>query len=212
MIHLFAIAFVTGMLLNHTDCNAATVGSVSAVYGEGYKTGEEDRHTLRFDVTHLTKEYMLYGRMDNASYINNNSSFSSRLIGLYHLSPVGVGISAQLQNATKTSVRSVGVGYSNFNRDNQTFLGVYAQSHSAFGDGTHLFGYHKSAQLHGFLFEGFVDSAVYKDVTVTVAQPSLMYAVTPSLSAGVEYQLYWNKAGVKGLDETIPQAKLKWSF
>jgi hypothetical protein len=39
-----------------------------------------------------------------------------------------------------------------------------------------------------------------------------MYAVTPSLSAGVEYQLYWNKAGIKGLDETIPQAKLKWSF
>lgn len=38
------------------------------------------------------------------------------------------------------------------------------------------------------------------------------YELLPSLYAGVEHQRYFNKNGVKGMDESVNQVMVKWEF
>jgi hypothetical protein len=211
MIHLIAIAFVTGLLVNSNQCDAATVGSASFLHGDGYVTGDDTRNIARFDVTHINKDVLLYGRADLSSFDDRNSSINTRMIGHYNTG-FGFDLAGQYQNANKTSVSSIGLGVKSIAKDHMVLLDVYKQSHNVLGDATQVFAYVKSPEYNGFFFDGFVDTAFYKNVTVVLAQPSVMYKMTNSLNIGVEYQLYYNKFGYDGLDESVPQAKLKYTF
>ena len=212
MIHLIAIAFVAGMILNHKECEAATIGSASLLHGDGYVTGDDTRNIARFDVTHIDENVLFYGRTDISSFDDANSSINTRLLGHYHVKQAGLDIAGQYQNANKVSASSFGVGYKKLAKDYMILTDVYVQSNSMLGDGIQLFAYVNTPSVFGFYFDGFIDNTFYKDVTVTLAQPSVMYKFTENLNLGVEYQLYWNKFGNDGLDETVPQAKLKWKF
>ena len=205
------VAMYVVIALMPSSSDAATVGSASLLHGDGYVSGDTTRNVARFDVMHLDKDYLFYGRVDNSSFDDSNSINNTRILGHYGTS-LGIDIAGQYQNGYKQSASSIGVGYKAFTKETMLLIDTYIQSSNVFGEGIQLFAYVKSPQYRGFFVEGFVDTVWYKDVTVTLTQPSLMYSVKDNLAVGLEYQLYWNKLGISGLDESVPQAKLKWSF
>ena len=209
---LIVIMYLVIALIPANDAQAVTVGSASLLHGDGYMSGDDTRNTARMDVMHSNGDVLLYGRFDNSSFDDSNAAINTRIIGHYAVVDYGFDIAGQYQNANRVSASSIGVGYKTFTKEAMFLLDTYIQSSNIFGEGIQLFAYTKSPKYRGFYLEGFVDAAFYKDVTVTLAQPSLMYGVTDTLSVGVEYQLYWNKLGVSGLNESVPQAKVKWSF
>lgn len=208
---LVVIMFAVLAMLPAKEANSATVGSASLLHGDGYATGDATRNIARFDVLHINKGVMFYGRVDNSSFDDSNSINNTRLIGHCN-TPLGFDIAGQYQNGYKQSASSIGVGYKTITKEAMFLIDTYFQSSNVLGEGVQLFAYVKSPKYRGFYLEGFIDNVYYKDVTVTLAQPSLMYEVKDGVSVGVEYQLYNNKLGVSGLNESVPQAKLKWTF
>lgn len=71
-----------------------------------------------------------------------------------------------------------------------------------------------------FSFEGFFDYAWDLDASEDniVSQPRLLLDVgslfgSPgSFQAGIEYQIWRNKFGIKGIDESFPELMVKWIF
>ena len=205
------LVLIMYVVLAVMPAEASTNGSVSLLHGDGYETGDNTRNIARFDVLHVNKGVMFYGRVDNSSFDDSNSINNTRLVGHCDTS-LGFHIAGQYQNGYKQSASSVGVGYKSITKEKMFLIDTYLQSSNIFGEGLQLFAYAKSPRYNGFYLEGFVDNTYYDKVTITLAQPSLMYEVKDGVSVGVEYQLYWNKLGVSGLNESVPQAKLKWSF
>ena len=171
---LVVIMYLVIALIPAQEAQAVTVGSASLLHGDGYVSGDDTRNVARVDVLHDNGNVMLYGRFDNSSFDDSNSSVNTRIIGHYSVKTFGLDIAGQYQNAYRASASSIGVGYKLFGRDSQFLLDGYLQSHNVFGEGIQIFGHYKSPKLMGVFFEGFVDTAFYKDVTVTLAQPSLM--------------------------------------
>jgi len=205
------LVLIMYIVLAAMPAEASTNGSVSLLHGDGYVSGDTTRNIARFDVLHVNKEMLFYGRLDNSSFDDANSSNASRIM-VHCNTPLGFDIAGQYQNGYKQSASSIGVGYRSFTKEKMFLIDTYIQSSNVFGEGIQIFAYAKSSKYRGFYLEGFVDNTYYKDVTVTLAQPSVMYEIKDGVSVGVEYQLYWNKLGVSGLNESVPQAKLKWSF
>lgn len=69
-------------------------------------------------------------------------------------------------------------------------------------------------------FDGFLDYAGHEGNTVAnlLTQPQLlvdignMWGAPNTLYAGIEYQYWKNKYGVDGVNESLPQAMVKWNF
>ena len=63
-------------------------------------------------------------------------------------------------------------------------------------------------------FEGFADftSAEGSSHSNLLTQPQLLYHPGKSIAFGIEYQYWKNRLGLKGLDESTPQALLRYKF
>jgi hypothetical protein len=209
MIHLIGVAFVLGLLINHNQCDAAQ-SSVTALYGDGYVTGEESRTSLRFDTLAVKEWGVAYGRADFVSPVSGEYSGVS-VRGIAHLGR-GLHLGTQIQGQKEVSNTSLGVGYSDFSKDLSWFVDVYRMNSSYYGDSSHLFAY-LSKQWDRVKLGGFLE-VTQPDNTfqpVTFSQMALSYKLG-EISVGVEHQRVFNKLGVKGLDESVNQLMVKWEF
>lgn len=201
-----------GSLLHSEQAESATQGSVSYVHGDGYISGDTTRNTTRFDVRKVSSLGVIYGRADAISSDDRNSSILTRVIGHYHLGWHGA---VQLQNQDKVSQTGTGFGYSDFRKCSSWFVDMYRMSSNYYGDGYQLFGYGNYKFSESIKFDGFIELTKPESGqfdSVLFAQPSLMYQVHEGVWLGVEQQRYFNKAGIRGLDEVVNQVKVKWEF
>lgn len=197
-----------------TEAEAQTTGSISYLHGDGYASGDNTRNTIRFDVLNLNKYGLLYGRADNTSMDDGNSQTITRILGHLNIG-YGLHLAVQSQNQARSSATSVGFGYDLISKPITFGLDINRLSSNFYGDSTHLFSFWRTDDLYGFYTEGHLDYIMPDHgQNVLFAQPSIMYK-TPSfesLSFGLEYQIYENKSGIRGLQESVPQFKLKYLF
>jgi len=185
---LVVIMFAVLAMMPAKEANSATVGSLSMLHGDGYETGDNTRNIARVDVMHVNKGVLFYGRLDNSSFDDSNSTNTTRLLG-HCETKFGFDVAGQYQNGYRQSASSIGVGYKTIAKETMFLFDAYVQSNNVFGSGIQLFTYAKSPSIHGFYAEGFIDNTYYDKVTVTLAQPSVMYRIKDDVSVGVEYQL-----------------------
>ena len=146
---LVVIMYLVIALMPANDAQAVTVGSASLLHGDGYVSGDDTRNIARFDVLHINKGVMFYGRVDNSSFDDSNSINNTRLIGHCDTS-LGFHIAGQYQNGYRQSASSVGVGYKTITKEKMLLLDAYIQSSNIFGEGLQLFAYTKSPRYSGF--------------------------------------------------------------
>ena len=194
------------------DSNAATQGSVSYVHGDGYISGDDTRNITRFDVLNLNKYGMVYGRADVISGDDGNSNIVTRIIG--HAG-TGWHVAGQMQNQKGVSQTNAGFGYGEFKRDSAWFVDLYKVSSNYYGDGYSIFGYGSYKFTDKVKADGFIEytrpeTKAYNEVLLM--QPSIMYRAYGDLWVGIEQQRYFNKSGIRGLDEVVNQLKVKMEF
>lgn len=65
-----------------------------------------------------------------------------------------------------------------------------------------------------FSFEGFLDWTSDEGASESnlLTQPVIIWHVSKYIGLGIEYQYWDNRLGFDGLDESTPQAILRWSF
>ena len=65
-----------------------------------------------------------------------------------------------------------------------------------------------------FVFEGFIEVSGSEGTAVSsiMSQPELMWVVNEQISIGTELQIWKNKYGVQDVNETVFQAKAKWTL
>lgn len=209
MIHWIAVAAIIFTLTHEKEAEAAQ-SSASVLYGEGYKTGEPDRSTIRFDTLAVKDWGMLYGRADMVSFSNGDSNTFTR--GIAHYGK-GFHLAGQIQNQKNISQTSAGIGYSEFSKGKIWFVDAYRMSSNFYGDSTHIFAY-GSRTYNNWTASGFVEYTHPEEKKlqpVTFSQISLSYQIN-SIHVGVEHHRYFNKFGVAGLDESVNQLKLTYNF
>lgn len=184
--------------------------SISVQHGSDFKLGDKSRDIITFETLHKRDNYLLYVTLDNQSFSEPTSYVTSRVVAHggkdFH-------VALQLANQKSQSATGIGLGYSQFTTRGFYGVDVYKRSDNILGEGVHYFGYWNYKLPYGFVTDGFVDyvnTDGIKNPTI-LAQPALMYGLIKSFSAGIEYQLYWNKFD-KGVDESVPQAKIKYTW
>jgi hypothetical protein len=81
------------------------------------------------------------------------------------------------------------------------------------GDGSYVFVFGKYDLASDVAVDGFIDlSLPDKGQQQVLAQPSLMYRFDKNLSAGIEYQIYFNKGYISKKDEAVPQLKITYGW
>ena len=45
-----------------------------------------------------------------------------------------------------------------------------------------------------------------------LTQPQLLWHATDHIAIGIEYQYWYNRLGMDGVTESLPQAMLRWTF
>lgn len=204
---LAATSFLWGALLH--DADAATQSSVSYLHGDGYASGDDTRNNLRFDATKVGDYGMVYGRADVSSFDDANSIINTRVIG--HAG-VGVHLAGQVVNANRVSNTSVGVGYSQLTKGYRYGIDVYKMQSNAYGDGIHTFAFAAFPIAYGFEYDGFIEHIARSEgAAITFGQSALNYRIDNML-VGAEWQHAINKNGIKGLNESAPQLRVKWEF
>lgn len=68
-----------------------------------------------------------------------------------------------------------------------------------------------------FSFEGFIDWTTGEGNGVgsksnLLTQPQVLWHANKSLAVGIEYQYWNNRLGIDGLDESVPQIMVRWTF
>ena len=65
-----------------------------------------------------------------------------------------------------------------------------------------------------FSFEGFMDYTTSEGSAKSnvLTQPQLVWHITDNIGVGMEYQYWKNRLGRDGVDESVPQAMLRWTF
>lgn len=209
---LVLIAWLVAGLVHVADADAAEFDrtAISYQYGDGYATGDASRHTLTVDSMHKRAGYMVYVSFDAQSFTEPSSYTVSRVIG--HAGD-GLHLAGQMINQRGQSSTGIGIGFSHYHRSGFFGADLYHRSDNLIGTGMHGFVYWHQALRAGFYAAGFAEwtDTDRLRAPMLLAQPELMYRVTRNLSAGVEWQVYINKAGT-GRDESVPQAKIKWVF
>jgi hypothetical protein len=210
MIHLVVVAALIFAAVYDKDADAAQA-SVSYLHGDGYASGDDTRNTVRLDALAVKDWGMLYGRVDVLSFDDRNSSVVTRGVGHYgrkwHLA-------GQVQNQKGISQSSAGFGYSDFGKQSSWFVDAYRMQSNYYGDSLHGFAYYsrifgKSYRATGFIEYIHPNKSDYQPVTFS--QVSFQRKVN-GVWIGVEHQRYFNKNGVKGLDESVNQFMIKWEF
>lgn len=190
----------------------STFGSstFSYLYGDGYVTGDKQRNIIRFTGSESYGIVDLFGRVDIGSF-DGKSSLNTRLLGRLNVAN-GWGVSTQLQNANEVNVGVIGIGYTHKEKDNYWLIDVGRSSSNCYDSGTHFFGYLNKRLYNSFYLEGFAEfSALDKGVNILLTQPSIMYRFK-HVGVGIEQQIYRNKFGVEGLDESVSQFKVQLFF
>ena len=210
LLHIIVMIALAFAATHQKDADAAQA-SISYLHGDGYASGDDTRNTLRLDALAVKDWGMIYGRADVASFDDRNSNIYTRGIGHYlH----GVHLAGQLQNQRGISQSSIGVGYSKFGKDESGFLDFYIASSSYYGDSAHVFGYLNRNIGQSYRLSGFVELIMptkgHLD-PVTFSQAQALKKVG-DVWVGVEHQRYFNKNGIRGLDESVNQLLVKWEF
>jgi hypothetical protein len=184
--------------------------SLSYLAGEGYVTGEHQRNIISFDTIKAGDIGLLYANVDLQSFTGTKSSNVSRVVG--HLGN-GFHLAGQLQNTAGYSNTNIGIGYNWFTPKGFAGIDVYRRADSLKGDGNYVFIFGKHILGSGFSIDGFVDISITDtNQRQLLAQPAIMYNVTKSFGIGLEQQLYIDKNYVRGLDESVTQLKLMYSW
>ena len=194
-----------------TSAQATTANSISLLHGDGYATGDNTRNTLRFDTTTVGEYGLIYGRADMGSFDDKNTAVNTRVIG--HLGS-GWHLAQQFQNTEKVSASSTGIGYDLLRTKYRVGLDVNFMSSNFYGDATHIFMFGTYNITDKLSLDGFAEYIMplnNKD-NILFTQPSIMYNIYQNTKVGMEYQIYNNKYGITGLNECVPQAKLKVEF
>jgi len=65
-----------------------------------------------------------------------------------------------------------------------------------------------------FSFEGFLDYTTDEGDSKNnlLTQPQLLWHATDHIAIGIEYQYWYNRLGMDGVTESLPQAMLRWTF
>ena len=210
MIHFMLLGLLVGLMVCPDKAESATA-SVSYLHGDGYASGDNTRNNLRLDALTVKEWGMLYGRVDSTSFDDGNSNIFTRFIG--H-GGRGLHIAGQLQNQYRVSQSSIGAGYSSFGKESSWFVDAYRASSNYYGDSTHGFAYYSRAVSANYKFNAFVeyilpDSKHINEVTFSQAQ---VLRKIGDVWVGVEHQRYFNKNGIKALDESVNQFVLKYDF
>lgn len=204
--NIFAILL---MMLIAVSAQAAT-SSISFLHGDGYSTGDDTRNTVRVDTMAVKDWGLIYGRVDVSSFDDANSSPFYRGIG--HIG-TGLHLAGQLQNQKGISQSSIGAGYSSFEKEQSWFVDAYRASSNYFGDSNHVFGYYSRDIGTKYKLTGFVEwLAPEKELDNMIGSQVSIMRKFGEVWVGVEHQLYFNKNGVKGLDESVNQGMIKWTF
>jgi hypothetical protein len=209
MIHLVAVAALIFAAVYDKPADAAQA-SVSYLHGDGYASGDDTRNTIRLDALTVKDWGMLYGRVDVLSFDDRNSSVVTRGIGHYGH---GWHLAGQIQNQKGISQSSVGAGYSSFGKESSWFVDVYKMQSNYYGDSLHGFAYYARDFGQSYRAAGVVELVApeKQKESVVFFQISVMRKVG-DVWIGVEQQRYFNKNGIKGLDESVNQFMLKWEF
>lgn len=210
MTHVMLLGLLVGLMVCPDKAEGAA-SSVSYLHGDGYASGDNTRNTVRLDALAVKDWGMVYGRVDSTSFDDGSSNVFTRFIG--H-GGSGLHIAGQLQNQPRISQSSVGAGYNSFGKDRSWFVDLYKLNSNYYGDGYHGFGYYSKNIGRSYRAVGFVEflSPENKNFQpVTFSQVSFQRKVI-DVWIGVEHQRYFNKNGVKGLDESVNQLMIKWEF
>lgn len=210
MIHFLLLSLLVGLMV-YPDKAESAQASVSYLHGDGYVSGDNTRNVVRLDALVVKEWGMVYGRVDSTSFDDGNSNVFTRAIA--H-GGRGLHIAGHLQNQYRISQSSVGAGYSSFGKDQSWFVDVYKLNSNYYGEGYHVFGYYSKNIGQSYRTVGFVEvlSPENKNIQpVTFSQVSFQRKVM-DVWVGVEHQRYFNKDGVKGLDESVNQLMVKWEF
>ena len=204
------LGLLVGLMVCPDKAEAATA-SVSYLHGDGYVSGDNTRNTVRLDALAVKDWGMVYGRVDATSFDDSNSNVFTRFIG--H-GGRGLHIAGQLQNRPRISQSSIGAGYSSFGKDRSWFVDFYKLTSNYYGDGYHGFGYYSRNIGQSYRAVGFVEYTqpeTSRLEPVTFSQISIQRKVM-GVWLGMEHQRYFNKNGIKGLDESVNQLMVKWEF
>lgn len=210
MIPFMLLGLLVGLMVCPDKAEGATA-SVSYLHGDGYASGDNTRNTVRLDALAVKDWGMVYGRVDSTSFDDGNSNVFTRFIS--H-GGRGLHVAGQLQNQPKISQSSVGAGYSSFGKDQSWFVDLYKLSSNYYGDGYSGFAYYSRNIGQSYRAVGFVEYAQPESSRlepVTFSQISIQRKLM-NVWLGVEHQRYFNKNGVKGLDESVNQLMVKWEL
>jgi hypothetical protein len=207
----FNIGLFLTFLLLAFNASAVTKSSVSYLHGDGYVSGDDTRNIVRFDSLAVKDWGVLYGRVDVTSFDDSNSNVFTR--GIVHAGR-GVHFAGQLQNQRGISQSSAGFGYSDFGKESSWFVDLYRMQSNYYGDSLHGFAYYSRNIGQSYRATGFIEyiqpnKADYQPVTFS--QVSFQRKVI-DVWVGVEHQRYFNKNGIRGLDESVNQLMVKWEF
>ena len=210
MIHFMLPGLLVGLMVYPDKAESATA-SVSYLHGDGYISGDNTRNTVRLGTLTVKDWGMVYGRVDSTSFDDGNSNVFTRFIG--H-GGRGLHIAGQLQNQPRINQTSIGAGYNSFGKDRSWFVDFYKLNSNYYGDGYSGFAYcsrniGQSCRAVGFVEYTQPDASRLEPVTFS--QISFQRKVV-DVWLGVEHQRYFNKNGIKGLDESVNQAMVKWEF
>ncbi len=205
MIHFMLLGLLVGLMVCPDKAEGATA-SVSYLHGDGYASGDNTRNTVRLDALAVKDWGMVYGRVDSTSFDDGNSNVFTRAIA--H-GGRGLHIAGQLQNQYRVSQSSAGIGYSDFGKEASWFVDVYKLNSNYYGDGYYSKNIGRSYRTVGFV--EFLSPENKNFQPVTFSQVSSQRKVI-DVWMGIEHQRYFNKNGVKGLDESVNQLMIKWEF
>lgn len=209
MIHWLAVAALIFAFTYEKDANAAQ-SSISFLHGDGYATGDDTRNIVRVDTMAVKDWGLIYGRVDMSSFDDRSSSPFYR--GVFHYGR-GLHLAGQLQNQFSVSQSSIGGGYSSFAKDQSWFVDIYRTSSSYFGDSNHAFGYYSRPIGINYKLTGFIEYlAPERDLENVVGGQVHILRKFGDVWFGLEHQRYFNKNGVKGLDESVNQAIIRMEF
>lgn len=210
MIHFMLLGLLVGLMVCPDKAESATA-SVSYLHGDGYVSGDTTRNVVRLDALVIKDWGMVYGRVDATSFDDGNSNVFTRAI--VH-GGRGLHIAGQLQNQYRISQSSAGIGYSDFGTESSWFVDVYKLNSNYYGDGYSGFAYYSRNIGQSYRATGFVEF-IQPDTSnlrpVTFSQISFQRKVG-DVWVGIEHQRYFNKNGIRGLDESVNQFLVKWEF
>jgi len=189
--------------------------SVSYLFGTGYAVNET-RHIIEVQSVGAGKYHRYLFNLDLQDFPTGDVGVFNRIVAhAGRMEKDNYHLATQLVTTNGYSEKSVGAGVI---LSEKVFVGVdvyrtYVDVKGSAYDGHKIFAYLNHPIGYGLFVDGFIDytDTPFYDKPQLLTQLALMVGYK-AVHLGVELQHQQNRGGVDGVNETVPQLKVKYFF